>query len=86
MRSGSVTVRLYATAREAAQRAVVELPVPAAGESAQALLGRLVARWPALRRVLPTCRFVRNDRYLRNLSVRLRAGDELAVHPPYGGG
>ena len=86
VRSGTVTVRLYATAREVARQAVVELPVPANGEAARDLLRRLVERWPRLGPVLPTCRFVRNDRYLRGLSTRLRAGDEFAVHPPYGGG
>ncbi len=79
-------MRLYASAREAAGRATVELPVPAAGLSAEALLRELRGRLPALAPVLRSCRFVRNDRYLRSLSARVRPGDEFAVHPPYGGG
>ena len=86
MDSASIRVRLYATAREAVGRAVVELPVPSTGVTAREVVRRLADAWPALAPVLRASRFVRNDRYLTALSVRVRPGDEFAVHPPYGGG
>ncbi|HYA58576.1 MAG TPA: MoaD/ThiS family protein [Thermoplasmata archaeon] len=83
---GSVRVRLFASAREAIGRPEVEWAVPAGGIVAEELVRALGRRFPALARVLPTCRFVRNGRYLNQLSQTVRPGDEFSVHPPYGGG
>lgn len=82
----SVRVRLYATARQAVGRATLDVPVPSEGIAARALVSTLASEFPKLRRLLAASRFLRNDRYLHDLSERLRAGDEFAVHPPYGGG
>ena len=81
-----VRVRFYASAREAAGRSTVDLPVPATGATARSLVATLARKWPALAPVLRTSRFLRNDEYLTVLRARLGPGDELAVHPPYGGG
>ena len=81
-----VRVRFYASAREAAGRSTVELSVPADGATARSLVAEIARRWPALAPVLRASRFLRNDEYLTDLRVRLGPGDELAVHPPYGGG
>jgi molybdopterin converting factor small subunit len=82
----TVRVHLYASAREAARRPIVDLRVPPEGIPARELVRALEARYPALGPVLRVSRFVRNDRYLAGLRTRVRPGDEFAVHPPYGGG
>jgi molybdopterin converting factor small subunit len=82
----SVRVRLYASAREAARRPTVDVPVPVGGVSARELVRLLAAESPELAPVLRISRLVRNDAYLGNLRARIRPGDEVAVHPPYTGG
>ena len=82
----AVRVLLFATARTAVGRSELEWPVPASGLPARDLVRELGTAYPMLARTLGTCRFVRNGRYLDRLSVRVRPGDEFAVHPPYGGG
>jgi molybdopterin converting factor small subunit len=81
-----VRIRLFATARQAVGRAVLERSVPTGGLSARRIVDDLAAEYPALRRLLAASRFLRNDRYLTDLSERVRPGDEFSVHPPYGGG
>ncbi len=82
----TVRIRLFATAREAVGAASVDLAVPDEGMRADELVAALGRKYPRLRPALRTSRFVRNDRYLDDLSERIRPGDEFAVHPPYGGG
>lgn len=82
----AVRVQLYATARVAVGRSVWEEEVPPAGVPARELVARLAREFPRLGRVLRTCRFLRNDRYLSDLGERILPGDHFAVHPPYGGG
>jgi molybdopterin converting factor small subunit len=81
-----VRVLLFATARTAVGRPELEWAVPANGITVRALTRGLAEKYPALEPTLRVSRFVRNGRYLSRLTVRLRPGDELAVHPPYGGG
>lgn len=81
-----IQVRLYATARLAVGRSALSWPVPPDGITAQELVTALGQAYPGLRPTLRSSRFLRNDRYLRDLEERLRPGDEFAVHPPYGGG
>jgi len=81
-----VEVRLFATARLVVGRAAVSWPVPEGGLSARELVAALEARYPRLGPTLRVSRFLRNDRYLRDLEETVRPGDEFAVHPPYGGG
>lgn len=83
---GSVRVLLFASAREAVGRSELSWAVPAAGMRAGELLRAVAARFPALGRVLAHSRIARNGVYLRRLGARCVPGDELAVHPPYGGG
>ncbi len=82
----SVRVRLFATARLAVGRAVLPWPVPEHGLRARELVAALEQAYPRLAPTLRGSRFLRNDRYLRDLDETLRPGDEFAVHPPYGGG
>ncbi|HXW67789.1 MAG TPA: MoaD/ThiS family protein [Thermoplasmata archaeon] len=83
---GTVRVLLFSTARTAVGRAQLDWPVAPEGVRADELVRALGVAYPALSRVLRTARLVRNGAYLGRGSERLRAGDEFAVHPPYGGG
>jgi molybdopterin converting factor small subunit len=80
------TVLLFATARTAVGRSRLEWPVPTDGIPARDLLRALTAQHPPLERIVRTSRILRNGEVVRHLSERIRPGDELAVHPPYGGG
>ncbi len=82
----AVRIRLYATARRIVGEPVLAWPVPADGVAAGALVAELADRFPRLAPTLRGCRFLRNDRYLADLSEAVLPGDDFAVHPPYGGG
>ncbi len=79
-------IHLFATARQVVGRTTLPWPVGANGVRARDLVDALQAAYPRLGPTLRVSRFLRNDEYLTDLSVRLRPGDEFAVHPPYGGG
>ena len=81
-----VRILLFASAREVVGRRELPWPVPPSGITAQRLVAALGEEYPKLRPTLAVSRFVRNGRYLDDLGVSLKAGDEFAVHPPYGGG
>ena len=81
-----VRILLFASAREAVGQREISWPLPPEGMTAQRLLAVLGEEYPKLRPTLSVSRFVRNGRYLDDLGTSLRAGDEFAVHPPYGGG
>ncbi len=82
----AVRILLFASAREVVGRPEVIWPVPPGGLTAKLLVAALGKEYPKLRPTLSVSRFVRNGRYLDDLEVSLRPGDEFAVHPPYGGG
>jgi molybdopterin converting factor small subunit len=82
----TVVVRLYASAREAAGNARLDWPAGPGGVTVRQLLDALATEHPALAPILRHSRFARNGIYLRGRTGRLRAGDELAIHPPYSGG
>jgi molybdopterin converting factor small subunit len=81
-----VRVELYATARAAVGARELRLEVPAGGLSARAFVAALGARYPPLAPILRHSRLVRGDEYLSGYGQRIRPGDRLSVHPPYGGG
>lgn len=83
---GTVRVRLYATAREAVGLPRVETPVGEDGTTLAELGEQLTRQYPRLRPVLRVSRFVINAEYARTLRQRVKAGDEVGVHPPYSGG
>jgi len=60
--------------------------VPPKGVPLSVLLAGLAHEHPRLVPVLKTARFVRNGQYTPGTDVRVRPGDEIAVHPPYSGG
>ena len=81
-----VRILLFASAREAVGRRELSWPLPPGGMTVAKLVAALGAEYPKLRPTLSVSRFVRNGRYLDDLETSLGAGDEFAVHPPYGGG
>jgi molybdopterin converting factor small subunit len=82
----TISIRLFATAREAAGTASIERATDPAGVPLRTVLKELASANPALGPILRHARFARNGTYVRGRGVRLRPGDELAVHPPYSGG
>jgi molybdopterin converting factor small subunit len=83
---GTVRVLLFAAAREAVGRGVMEVPVAPDGLSAAELLAPLAREHPAFARVLATSRLVHNGEFVSGRRFTCRPGDEVAVHPPYSGG
>jgi molybdopterin converting factor small subunit len=81
-----IRIRLFATARLLAGRSTLAWPVPSGGLRASEVVRQLEAAYPTLSRTLKASRFLRNHRYLDDLTETIRPGDEFAVHPPYGGG
>jgi molybdopterin converting factor small subunit len=83
---GRVRVLLFATARTAAGRGSVDWPVPTGGTTLRALLDELAEAHPGLGPILIHARIFHAGSLADRLDARVRAGDEVAVHPPYGGG
>jgi molybdopterin converting factor small subunit len=83
---GSARVLLFATARTAVGRPELEWPLPLGGTTTQAVGRELGARYPALVAILRHSRLFLNGQPVRAGPARVREGDELAIHPPYGGG
>jgi len=81
-----VRIVLFATAREAVGRGRLDEAIGPSGIELAALLERLGTEYPRLRRVVAVSRFVVNGAYTTSRDVHLKAGDEVAVHPPYSGG
>lgn len=81
-----VRVLLFASARTAVGRPELDWTVPAAGIPAQTLARQLAEAYPTLAPTLRVSRLVRNGSYIGRPTVRIRPGDEFAIHPPYGGG
>ncbi|HEV2317182.1 MAG TPA: MoaD/ThiS family protein [Thermoplasmata archaeon] len=83
---GQVRVVLFATARQAVGAGEITWEVPTEGITVGELIEGLTSRYPHLRPIVAHSRLLCNGEYLPRRSVRLRAGDEFAVHPPYSGG
>jgi molybdopterin converting factor small subunit len=81
-----IRVLLFATAREAVGSARLDRAAPSEGVALDAFLDGLATDFPRLKPILRTSRIVRNGRYVQAGDTRLRAGDEVAIHPPYSGG
>jgi molybdopterin synthase catalytic subunit len=79
-----VTVRLFASYREAVGSAVVEIPL-ADGAGGQALWKALVARYPALGALPAPAGYAVNDEYVHDLRA-LKETDKVALIPPVSGG
>jgi molybdenum cofactor cytidylyltransferase len=81
----SVTVRLFALARQQAGRAVVTLDVPEPATVA-ALKSALAAAIPELTRLVPQLMIAINADYVRDEERLIPAGAEVAAIPPVSGG
>ncbi|MCI4326385.1 MAG: MoaD/ThiS family protein [Thermoplasmata archaeon] len=85
-RPGTIAIRLFATAREAAGTSRIERETGPEGVVLRDLLRELAEQRPALAPILRHSRFARNGAYVHGTGGRVRAGEELAIHPPYSGG
>jgi molybdopterin converting factor small subunit len=82
----TISVLLFASAREAVGKRKLSLEVPDDGLPLELVLRRLGDDHPPLRKLLKVCRIARNGTYVDSVASRIAPGDELAVHPPYSGG
>ena len=81
-----VEVLLFAQARQAVGAARVAVPVGRSGVSLAELLRSVQADHPALAPVLAKSRVAVNGTYTPNHRIRVRPGDQVAIHPPFSGG
>jgi len=84
--AGRVRVLLFATARTAVGTRSLPWPVSAGGTTVRELLVELARIHPRLIPILAHSRFFHDGIPVARLDERVRPGEELAVHPPYGGG
>jgi molybdopterin converting factor small subunit len=82
----TVSILLFATAREAVGTSSLRRPIPRQGTSLADLLDSLRTDFPRLGPILKISRVVQNGSYVAHPRVRVRPGDEIAIHPPYSGG
>lgn len=82
----TVSILLFAQAREAVGRTRLVLPIAPVGASLREILDLLVDEHPRLRSVLPRCRFAVDGAYVGSVATRVAPGTEVAIHPPYSGG
>jgi molybdopterin converting factor subunit 1 len=80
----NVSLRYFAGAREATGLDSEELDL-AEGASLKTLRASLVARYPDLEEIVDSLRFAVGASFA-DLDHELRAGDEVALIPPVGGG
>ncbi len=83
-RDVNVTVRLFASYREAVGSPVVEVPLDD-GAGGQALWRALVAKYPALAALPAPSGYAVNDEYVHDLRS-LKESDKVAIIPPVSGG
>lgn len=79
-----VRVLFFGAAREAAADEA-ELAIEV-GATARTAFGRLLEQFPDLRRFRSSLLVAVNQEYARDLDVKLKDGDELALFPPVSGG
>jgi molybdopterin synthase catalytic subunit/molybdopterin converting factor small subunit len=79
-----ITVRLFASYREAVGARVVELALDN-GDGGSAVWAALVSRFPALARLPKPSGYAVNDEYVHG-TLALREHDEVAIIPPVSGG
>jgi molybdopterin converting factor subunit 1 len=80
-----IQVKLFAGAREAARRDEVEVDLPDAGARAADVLAALATRADPLGPVAQRSRVAVNRSFATE-DTPIRAGDEVALIPPVGGG
>lgn len=81
-----VRVLLFSTAREAVGRSELRRAIESDVVDLASFLDGLTREYPRLRQVVEGSRIVVNGEYVQAKEARIRAGDEVAIHPPYSGG
>jgi molybdopterin converting factor small subunit len=84
--TGHVRVLLFATARTTVGTHALPWPVPPAGVRVRELLAELARAHPRLAPILAHSRIFHDGKPVTRVDERVRPGEELAIHPPYGGG
>jgi len=84
--AGHARCLLFSTARTAVGTGALDWPVPPEGTPVRELLDELSRAHPALVRILAHSRLFHDGVPVLRLDEPVRAGEELAIHPPYGGG
>jgi len=84
--AGRARVLLFATARTAVGTRSLPWPVPGDGMTVRELVADLARAHPRVAPILAHCRFFHDGVPVTQLDERVRPGEELAIHPPYGGG
>ena len=79
-----VTVRLFASAKEAARLSELKVELPATSIAAD-VLDYLARRYPAMTGLRPFIRLAVNEAYVDG-DATLHDGDDVAVLPPVSGG
>ncbi|MFZ1022655.1 MAG: MoaD/ThiS family protein [Thermoplasmata archaeon] len=82
----TISILLFATAREAVGSSSLRRAIPRQGTSLAELLESLRTEYPRLGPIIKISRIVRNGSYVAHTRIRIRPGDEIAIHPPYSGG
>ncbi|CAN5378992.1 molybdopterin converting factor subunit 1 [soil metagenome] len=82
---GEITVRFFASARQAAGCLETTLPCEAGSITEEALWKLLLAEFPALVTLRRSVRLARNHEYV-GADATFSAGDEVALIPPVSGG
>jgi len=77
-------VQLFAAAREAAGRSIVEIDI-APADTAADVIQTLANQLPEISALLPSCRLAVDDSYVRQEEV-IPAGSDIALIPPVSGG
>jgi molybdopterin converting factor small subunit len=79
-------VLLFATARTTVGRAVLPWPVDMGGTTVRELVAELARAYPRLAPILAHSRLFLDGTPVVRTDEQVRPGNELAIHPPYGGG
>ena len=82
----TVRLLLFGPARQAVGRSAMLRALPSSSGTIEELLRALGVDFPSLRPLLRSCRVAVNGVYATDRAQRMRAGDEVAIHPPYSGG
>lgn len=81
-----VRLLLFATARIAVGAPSLSWPVRPDGTTVRELVDELARAHPRVAPILAHSRFFHDGVPVVRQNERIRPGEELAIHPPYGGG
>lgn len=79
-----ITVRFFATAKDAVNRSEATIELPAASNASD-VLTYFTSRYPAMKELRSFIRVAVNEAYV-DLDFKLSNGDDVAIIPPVSGG